>query len=153
MLYATGEGTRRLFREGDDTHPGRKGKITPEAESIPEEVSILIDWYRKDYAPSPGDPWLRGIFEDDRGPKGMFGWVSMRTSMSASYERDGIEPGLLGHQRLHLPLGRSRRSFYLSRNLLTRMRDRRDNLVTSTFTLWGTAGEAASIGTIRPSAI
>ena len=64
MFYATREGRRRLFREADEVHPKRKGKgkMTPEAEAIPEKYRPLLDWYRSDFAPS-GDPWLRGIFE------------------------------------------------------------------------------------------
>jgi hypothetical protein len=62
MLYATGVGTRRLFREGDDFHPDRKGKITPKPEDIPAKYHDLLDWYKTQYAPQK-DEWLRGVFE------------------------------------------------------------------------------------------
>jgi len=62
MLSETGKGRRRLYREGDPTHPGRKGKIVPEAGDIPDRYRYLLDWYRNEYA-RPRDTWLRGIFE------------------------------------------------------------------------------------------
>jgi len=63
MLYATGDNTRRLYREGDETHPKRKGKITPERDEIPERYRYLLDWYRSQYDSAKRDTWLRGIFE------------------------------------------------------------------------------------------
>src|SRR5262245_12444215 len=51
MLYATGPGTRRLFREGDAYDPGRTGKTTPERESIPAKYGPLLDWYHNSYSP------------------------------------------------------------------------------------------------------
>jgi hypothetical protein len=55
MLYDTrpGEdrpGYRRLFREGDDSDPGRQGgrhgtRITPNREDLPVEYWPLLDWY------------------------------------------------------------------------------------------------------------
>lgn len=50
MLYATGKNTRRLFREGDDFHPRRRGgKVTPARESIPPKYRGLLDWYNAQY--------------------------------------------------------------------------------------------------------
>jgi hypothetical protein len=50
ILYATGKNTRRLFREGDDFHPGRRcGKMTPERENIPAKYRPLLDWYTEKY--------------------------------------------------------------------------------------------------------
>lgn len=60
MLYATGKNTRRLYREGDDVHPRRKGKITPSLEYLPEKYRFLLEWYRTEYAP-PQDQWLQRI--------------------------------------------------------------------------------------------
>ena len=46
MLYATGKSTRRLFRQGDDFHPDRRGgKVTPSKENIPARYQALLDWY------------------------------------------------------------------------------------------------------------
>jgi len=51
MLYETRRGMRRLFKEGDDYHPYRKGgKVIPERRSIPEKYWHLIDWFRNEYA-------------------------------------------------------------------------------------------------------
>lgn len=63
LLFATGKTTRRLFRNGDKTHPGRTGKITPAAEDIPARYRPLLDWYSKEYSPAPTENWLGGIFE------------------------------------------------------------------------------------------
>jgi hypothetical protein len=62
MLSETVDGKRRLYREGDPTHPNRKGKIVPESDAIPERYRYLLDWYRNQYAPAR-DNWLRGVFE------------------------------------------------------------------------------------------
>jgi hypothetical protein len=57
MLFATSQGGRRLFRRGDQAHPARAGKITPQAEELPPEYRGLLDWYAKVYDSddSPGD--------------------------------------------------------------------------------------------------
>jgi hypothetical protein len=62
MLCDSGKGRRRLYREGDATHPKRKGKITPEPEALPDRYRYLLDWYRNQYAPPPRDTWLQGVF-------------------------------------------------------------------------------------------
>ena len=63
MLYETGPGRRRLFREGDRAHPKREGKITPKRDEIPEAYRYLLDWYETEYAPAVEERWLGGIFE------------------------------------------------------------------------------------------
>ena len=63
MLSETENGRRRLYREGDATHPERKGKIIPEADDIPDRYRYLLDWYRNEYAAPARDTWLRGIYE------------------------------------------------------------------------------------------
>jgi hypothetical protein len=51
MLFATGKLTRRLFRDGDLSHPLRRGaKIVPEPEEIPGEYLPLLAWYFSDYS-------------------------------------------------------------------------------------------------------
>jgi len=72
ILFATGKGTRRLFREGDTSHPDRRdGKITPDRESIPKQYHSLLDWYHSTYTaglPSAAPPAsildLRGLGKD-----------------------------------------------------------------------------------------
>lgn len=49
MLFATGRSTRRLLLPGDEVHPGRTGKIFPEAGEIPEEYLPLLEWARDRY--------------------------------------------------------------------------------------------------------
>jgi hypothetical protein len=44
MLFATGKHTRRLLLPGDEVHPGRTGKIFPEAAELPEEYLPLLEW-------------------------------------------------------------------------------------------------------------
>jgi hypothetical protein len=63
MLYATGEGSRRLFRQSDDADAKRKGKITPEAHALPPQYRPLLDWYRTEFDGSGADTWLSGVFE------------------------------------------------------------------------------------------
>lgn len=61
MLYDTGNGRRRLYREGDAANPKRNGKITPAADAIPAQYRDLLDWYRNEYARSPENTWLQGL--------------------------------------------------------------------------------------------
>jgi hypothetical protein len=49
MLHRSGRGRRRLYREGDPVHPGRKGKIHPEKRDLPERYRPLVDWYLSEY--------------------------------------------------------------------------------------------------------
>jgi len=63
MLYATGKTTRRLFREGDEADPKRKGRITPKPDAIPLKYRHLLEWYRSEYAPPREDAWLSTIRE------------------------------------------------------------------------------------------
>lgn len=51
MLFETRAGRRRLYREGDPVHPGRrKGKVLPSVDDLPVKYRSLIDWYRSEYA-------------------------------------------------------------------------------------------------------
>jgi hypothetical protein len=65
MLYATGEGTRRLLLPGDDAHPQRTGKIFPDPEDVPPKYRELIEWAKQRYQKeSPGGGrWLDGVFQ------------------------------------------------------------------------------------------
>ena len=48
MLFETGSGRRRLFRNGDAYHPAREGaKITPNPEDMPANYLGLLAWYRE----------------------------------------------------------------------------------------------------------
>jgi hypothetical protein len=62
MLYSTGSNTRRLFRKGDPAAPGRKGKMVPKRDEIPERYHHLLDWYAEEYCGhavrDPEDPLL-----------------------------------------------------------------------------------------------
>lgn len=49
MLFATGKHTRRLLLPGDETHPGRTGKIFPEADDLPEKYLPLLGWAKDRY--------------------------------------------------------------------------------------------------------
>jgi len=63
MLYETTRGRRRLFRNSDQGHPRREGKITPKPDEIPEPYRYLLDWYKTEFAQSQKEDWLSGIFE------------------------------------------------------------------------------------------
>ena len=45
FLVETGRGRRRLFREGDASHPQRKGKAVPSPEDLPARYLPLLKWY------------------------------------------------------------------------------------------------------------
>ncbi|MGH9602447.1 MAG: hypothetical protein ACRD24_08670 [Terriglobales bacterium] len=49
LFYKLEDGTLRLFRPGDDTHPSRRGKTKPEQQALPEAYRYLLDWYENDY--------------------------------------------------------------------------------------------------------
>jgi hypothetical protein len=49
MLLATSRNTRRLLLPGDEVHPGRTGKIFPDAGEIPEHYLPLLEWAKKRY--------------------------------------------------------------------------------------------------------
>jgi hypothetical protein len=49
MLFATSRSTRRLLLPGDEVHPGRTGKIFPDAGEIPERYLPLLQWAKKRY--------------------------------------------------------------------------------------------------------
>ncbi len=55
ILHQTDRGRRRLFREGDPCHAGRRsGKMRPVRADIPTEYWRLLDWYDKDYQKGGG---------------------------------------------------------------------------------------------------
>lgn len=47
MLYESRPKYRRLFRIGDNYHPQRQGKVTPEADEIPMRYGYLLNWYEE----------------------------------------------------------------------------------------------------------
>ena len=47
MLFATGKHTRRLLLPGDEVHPGRTGRIFPDAGEIPEKYLPLLEWAKE----------------------------------------------------------------------------------------------------------
>jgi uncharacterized protein (DUF433 family) len=53
MLVAVPDGGRRLYRNGDEAHPARQGKVTPREDDLPAAYTYLLRWYWDEYA-SPG---------------------------------------------------------------------------------------------------
>jgi hypothetical protein len=49
MLYKLADGTYRLYRPGDDSHPQRTGRSHPKAADLPQRHAGLADWYVSDY--------------------------------------------------------------------------------------------------------
>ena len=49
MLFATSKHTRRLLLPTDEVHPGRTGKMFPDADEIPEKYLSLLDWAKRRY--------------------------------------------------------------------------------------------------------
>ncbi|HLJ48396.1 MAG TPA: hypothetical protein VKU01_20415 [Bryobacteraceae bacterium] len=53
-LFRNSDGTYRLYKSGDQSHPGRHtGKLAPQRELLPPKYRPLIDWYESAYAPTP----------------------------------------------------------------------------------------------------
>ncbi len=65
MLYATGSGSRRLVRVGDDVHPERTGKIFPDPDDVPPQYYELIEWAKQRYGKGTASQprWLDGVFQ------------------------------------------------------------------------------------------
>lgn len=54
ILFETSRGRRRLFREGDSSHPDRQsGKIHPRRQDLPQQYQPLLDWYDAVYSKQP----------------------------------------------------------------------------------------------------
>ncbi|MFN7932276.1 MAG: hypothetical protein U0R19_03060 [Bryobacteraceae bacterium] len=53
MLYATGRNRRRLYRPGDDHHPGRTGRSMPALTDIPDQYHELVEWWLNQLASLP----------------------------------------------------------------------------------------------------
>lgn len=49
LLHAVPDGGRRLYRDGDERHPARIGKRTPDAADLPAGLHYLLDWYAREY--------------------------------------------------------------------------------------------------------
>jgi len=64
MFHKLPDGTYRLFRPGDDSHPSRHGKITPQLSELPPQYHDLLAWYEQVYSqqapprPPESDPVL-----------------------------------------------------------------------------------------------
>jgi hypothetical protein len=77
MLLRLADSRYRLYRPGDECHPGRKGKTTPHRSEIPEIYYGLLDWYEREYcagsSDGPEDPVLamigvgKEIWQDEGG--------------------------------------------------------------------------------------
>ncbi len=56
MFYKVGAGAYRLFRQGDDFHPDRKGKLAPQHDELPKQYHPLLDWYQNEYSRQSSAP-------------------------------------------------------------------------------------------------
>lgn len=54
MFYRLSDGTFRLFRQGDDADPSRRGKVTPIPSHLPDCYLPLLDWYEQEYSQPAG---------------------------------------------------------------------------------------------------
>ena len=66
MLFATGEGNRRLFRDGDRYDPAREGSAThPDWSKLPERYRWIRQWYETEWnrCSSRFDPLLALIWK------------------------------------------------------------------------------------------
>lgn len=49
MFFRLEDGSLRLFRPGDPSHPDRRGKMQPRRHQLPARFHFLLDWYERDY--------------------------------------------------------------------------------------------------------
>lgn len=49
MLLRLEDNSRRLYRPGDPSGSGRKGKTKPKCNEIPPEFHDLLNWYEREY--------------------------------------------------------------------------------------------------------
>ena len=62
MLFETAKSRRRLFRPGDNYHPGRKGgRMTPDRSEIPARYHALLDWYEGVWIKASGEDPLMAL--------------------------------------------------------------------------------------------
>jgi len=54
MFYKLPDGTYRLFRPGDHSHPSRHGKIIPQLSDLPAPYHELLAWYEQLYCRQAG---------------------------------------------------------------------------------------------------
>jgi len=62
MFFRLPDGTYRLYRAEDPTHPERTGKTHPRRQDLPGEFHSLIDWYESDY--SGGAPHVEDLLRE-----------------------------------------------------------------------------------------
>lgn len=122
MLFATSKHTRRLLLLSDAVHPGRTGKTFPDADEIPDKYLPLLGWAKRRFAQSAGmaatvpfsasgNSGNRKASRKGDGLNLSSSWKGLvkitgkmwtPTNSCGSCARVGNEPGLFGHQLLHL---------------------------------------------------
>jgi hypothetical protein len=85
MLHTSARGRRRLFRQGDPVHPGRKGKMYPEKRDLPERYRPLVDWYLTEY----NSPRRRG----SSNPAVLLGFVGLIPAYDLQKMSEAISAG------------------------------------------------------------
>ena len=67
MLFASGKHARRLLLPEDEVHPGRTGKIFPDAGEVPERYLLLLEWAKRRYDEHAMGSGAAGNSLKDRG--------------------------------------------------------------------------------------
>jgi hypothetical protein len=63
MFYRLEDGSCRLYKPGDTTHPDRRGKTKPTFDDLPEHYQSLLQWYETEYCVS-GSESSRALRQD-----------------------------------------------------------------------------------------
>ena len=56
MFYKLEDGSFRLFKPGDDSHPARSGKTRPNRSDLPLRYHYLLDWYEREHCSHTARP-------------------------------------------------------------------------------------------------
>jgi hypothetical protein len=106
LFYRLDDGTYRLYRSGDISHPDRAGKTRPAQEDLPDRYWSLLKWYETDYCAMQS----RGLPSMDRllAARGLGReiWVSedgdqFVQELRSGWEEDGSH---VGHETKTQPL-------------------------------------------------
>jgi hypothetical protein len=74
MLYDTGKGNRRLFRDSDPRDPGRKGAPShPAWSKLPAKYAFLREWYETVWNTTPTEPVVDPLLALAGTGRGMWG--------------------------------------------------------------------------------
>jgi hypothetical protein len=90
MLFATGKHTRRLLLPADEVHPGRTGKIFPEAGELPERYLGLLGWAKSRYESGAAGTGTRVVGPSGSSPSQTQGSKAADRWLDSLFELEGL---------------------------------------------------------------